>query len=244
DTGPSAATNVQVEDLLPAGLTFLNDSPSQGRYDPMTGVWTVGTVTTSTPQTLTITARVVSTTPQTNIATITHSDQFDPDLNNNTGSATVTAQQADLSLSKTVDDPTPNVGDTVTFTVSLADKGPDPATNVTVNDLLPAGLSFVSAAPSQGTYDHTSGVWNAGTVDTSAPAQLLIRATVVSPQQQINTAAVGHSDQYDPDTDNNQPEATQTPQQSDLALRNRSSNPAPNATETSSPTATVTNDVP
>ena len=49
--------------------------------------------------------------------------------------------------------PTPNVGDTITFTVTLTNNGPNAATSVQVTDLLPAGLTFVSATPSQGTYD-------------------------------------------------------------------------------------------
>ena len=58
--------------------------------------------------------------------------------------------QADLALTKTVNNPTPNVGDTVTFTVTLSDNGPDAATNAQVTDLLPAGLTFVSDTPARG----------------------------------------------------------------------------------------------
>ena len=35
-------------------------------------------------------------------------------------------------MTKTVSDPTPNVGDTITFTVTLTNNGPNAATNVTV----------------------------------------------------------------------------------------------------------------
>ena len=61
--------------------------------------------------------------------------------------------------------PTPNVGDTVTFTVTLSNKGPNAATNVQVSDPLPAGLLLVSATPSQGVYDSGSGLWTVGTGD-------------------------------------------------------------------------------
>ena len=49
----------------------------------------------------------------------------------------MTPQQADLALTKTVSNPTPNVGDTITFTVTLTNNGPDTATNVQVTDLCP-----------------------------------------------------------------------------------------------------------
>jgi uncharacterized repeat protein (TIGR01451 family) len=65
---------------------------------------------------------------------------------------TPVAAGADLALAKSVNDPIPNVGDTVTFTVTLTDLGPDAATTVRVTDLLPTGLTFVSVTPSQGTY--------------------------------------------------------------------------------------------
>ena len=88
---------------------------------------------------------MVSPDAQTNTATISDADQFDPNTANNTASATETPQQADLAVTKTVSDATPNVGDLITFTVTLTNSGPDAATGVQVTDLLPAGLTFVSA---------------------------------------------------------------------------------------------------
>jgi uncharacterized repeat protein (TIGR01451 family) len=70
--------------------------------------------------------------------------------------------EADLAVTKTVSNAFPNVGSIITFTVILTNNGPNPATNVVVNDLLPAGLTFVSATPSEGTYDSTSGMWTVG----------------------------------------------------------------------------------
>ena len=111
--------------------------------------------------------------------------------------------QADLALTKTVSDATPNVGDTVTFTITLTNAGPVSAAGVTVTDLLPAGLTFVSATPSQGTYISATGVWTVGTVTTATPQTLLIAAQLVSPNVQTNTAAITASGQVDPNLANN-----------------------------------------
>src|SRR5262249_43252392 len=58
---------------------------------------------------------------------------------------------ADLSLTKTVDNPTPVFGTSVTFTLTVTNHGPAEATGVVLTDTLPNGLNFVSATPSQGT---------------------------------------------------------------------------------------------
>ena len=88
----------------------------------------------------------------------------------------------------------PNVGDTVTFTITLSDNGPNTATNVQVTDLLPAGLSLVSATPSQGSYNSGSGVWSVGTVDTLSARTLTLAALVVSSAPRINTVTITRAD--------------------------------------------------
>jgi uncharacterized repeat protein (TIGR01451 family) len=211
DLGPDPATGVQLSDVLPAGLTFVTATPSQGTYSSASGQWTVGTVTTTTPQTLAIEARVVSPDARTNTATISHSDQFDPVTGNNSASATETPQRADLAVNKAVSDATPKVGDNVTFTVTLSDLGPDPATGVQLSDVLPAGLTFVSATPSQGTYSSATGQWTVGTVTTTVPQTLRIESQVVSADARTNTATISHSDQFDPVSGNNSASATITP---------------------------------
>ncbi len=241
NSGPDAATGAQVTDLLPSGLSFVSDTTSQGTYDSATGLWNVGTVDIATPQTLMIQATVTSPSPQTNTATITHADQFDPVTANNTASVVVTPQQAELALSKSVDDPTPNVGDTITYTVTLTNNGPDGASNVVVTDLLPAGVTFVSSNATQGSYDSASGVWTVGTLASADTGILDIRATVVGSAPQTNTATITHSDQYDPVTSNNTATATQTPQQADLALAKTVSNAAPNLHDPISYTMSLSN---
>ena len=105
NNGPDAATSVQVSDPLPAGLSLVSATPDQGTYDPATGQWDVGTVGGGSSVTLSILVTVTSPAPATNTATVSGSAQFDPVTTNNTASVLETPQQADLSLTKTVDDP-------------------------------------------------------------------------------------------------------------------------------------------
>src|SRR5262249_40643103 len=153
---------------------------------------------------------------------------------------TATPQQADLRVIKTVSDATPNVGDPITFTVTLSNSGPDPATNVQVTDLLPAGLTFVSATPSQGSYSNTSGVSHVGTVTQPTPLTLQLQATVVSSNAQTNTASIPHASQPARRSSNHSASATATPQQADLALTKAVSNARPNVGDVITFTITLT----
>ena len=58
NNGTLAATGVQVRDLLPASLTYVSSTASQGSYNNTTGIWTVGTVAVGASLTLTINVTV------------------------------------------------------------------------------------------------------------------------------------------------------------------------------------------
>lgn len=111
-----------------------------------------------------------------------------------------TTDQADLSLTKTVSVSSPAAGSNITYTVTLRNDGPSNATNVSVLDQLPNGLTFVSSTPSQGTYDASTGIWTVGTVNNAATATLQITATVNTSNPITNTAQVNASDQTDIDS--------------------------------------------
>jgi uncharacterized repeat protein (TIGR01451 family) len=230
--GPDAATNVQVKDQLPSGLTFVSANPV-AEYNAATGIWTVGTINNGATRTLTITAAVTSTAINgvTNTAQVFASDQADSNTANNQSSVTVTARSANLSLTKTVDNATPNVGQNVTFTLTLNNGGPNAATGVQVTDQLPSGLTFVSANPS-GAYNSATGVWTVGTVNNGASATLTITATATTTGAKTNTATISASNQFDPNTANNQSSVTVTPQQqADLSLTKTVNNATPNIGE-------------
>jgi uncharacterized repeat protein (TIGR01451 family) len=108
---------------------------------------------------------------------------------------------ADLSLTKAVDDATPEVGQAVTFTIIVSNAGPVQATGVHVSDALPAGYTYVDDTASQGTYDSATGDWDVGTLADAASATLTIEATAVSTSfEYTNVAEVSAVSQFDLDS--------------------------------------------
>ncbi len=208
NAGPSEATGVAVTDRLPTGLTFVNFVASQGTYNSASGVWTVGVVPIGSTPTLTIRATVGNTLGVTNTAEVTAVDQVDRDSTPGNGvvgeddqaSIALVTQVADLSLTKTVNNASPTQNEVISFMLTLSNAGPNEASNVTVHDLLPSGLTFVSANPSSGTYDSVTGVWSLPVVPPSSNPTLQIDARATSPMPSINTAEVTASRQFDPDS--------------------------------------------
>lgn len=87
-------------------------------------------------------------------------------------------QIADLSVSKTVNHSTANVGDSLTYTVTVTNTGPDTASSVTVSDLVPSGVTYVSSTPSQGTYNSGTGLWTVGSIALNVSKTITINVTV------------------------------------------------------------------
>jgi choice-of-anchor A domain-containing protein/uncharacterized repeat protein (TIGR01451 family) len=100
-----------------------------------------------------------------------------------TGIPPIDNKKADLSLVKSVDNSAPKNGDVVTYTLTVANHGPENATGVAVTDKLPAGLTYVASIPSQGNYDTATGIWAVGTINNGNTATLRI-------QVRINSTAV------------------------------------------------------
>lgn len=86
---------------------------------------------------------------------------------------------ADIGVSQTITplvvQPGVSGSDLATITITVRNGGPDAAA-ATVTDILPAGLTFVSAAPGQGTYTQGTGLWDVGSLANGATATLQILA--------------------------------------------------------------------
>jgi uncharacterized repeat protein (TIGR01451 family) len=212
NSGPNTATNVTVSDTLPDGLDFVSVGDG-GSYDATTRTitWNVSSLPATSGSnvvTLDIVATVNSADSIANSASVTAADQTDPDstpgntdtTEDDAASVTIDGEVADLSLNKTVNNSNPQVGDNITYTLTLSNNGPDDATNVEVTEQLPSGLTYVSDDAS-GDYNSSTGIWTVASLANGSQATLNIVATVTSSDSLANTASISASDQFDPDSE-------------------------------------------
>ena len=98
-------------------------------------------------------------------------------------------------------------GTSVTYTLTLTNEGPSPATGVIAQDKLPSGVTFVSAQ-GDGTYDAVSGKWDLSSevIEKGATRTLRITVTIdasAAGSVVTNTATIEKQDQIgDKTTDN------------------------------------------
>ena len=158
DDGPSSAADVTVADPLDPALSDVEVTTTAGDCEVVDGTLgcDLGDLAPSDgPVVVTASALLDPSFTGTlsNTATVS-SPTPDPVADDNTDTATgEAAPSADLSIVKTVSPAAPLPGARVTFRLAVDNEGPSTATDVTVTDALPAGLSGISATSGAGTCD-------------------------------------------------------------------------------------------
>ena len=121
-----------------------------------------------------------------------------------------------------MDKPAPSEGETIVYTVTVTNNGPDKANNITITDALPTGVTYVSSTRTQGNaYVPASGTWFANDLDAGNSATLTITATVdagTTGTVIVNTAAVTSVVELDSITDNNSGSAVIAVGNADVAV--------------------------
>ncbi|MED2183241.1 hypothetical protein [Bacillus wiedmannii] len=155
NSGNIPATDVIITDSIPTGTTFIPGSItingiSQPDLTPETGI-PVGTLNPRQIVTVTLEVQVTALPPNgivSNEANVTYTSQPDPTLPPITTTiptpiAETIVQNAELESNKTVDLSVANIGDTLTYTITLENIGNIPMTNVSVIDQPPVGTQFI-----------------------------------------------------------------------------------------------------
>ncbi len=206
--GPSDALGVEVKNVLPDGFTYISDD-SGGLFNSSNGVWNVGAIALESQMELNIVAEVNPSGDYTTTAEVVDAIFFDADStpNNHILAEDDQDEQAvtpryitDISVSKTVNDMNPEVGDEIVFTVQVNNDGPNDASGLIIGDKLESGYAFVSATVTSGIYDEIAGSWDLPAVSNGSTQTLEIRARVLSSGNYQNTAELTALDTYDPDS--------------------------------------------
>ncbi len=156
------------------------------------------------PIRLTVGVDITSTNVFTNTASVANLTDANPA--NNTALDRTVLVGTDLGVTKTVLPASPQEGETVLYTIRLTNNGPNSADSVALTDTLPADLTFISAAASQGTYSVANGRWTVGTLADGAVATLNLTSSVNSSARGkvvVNTVSGLSSDQPDYNSANN-----------------------------------------
>ena len=222
NTGGATATDVEVTDTLPAGFTYAAGTVTTGPAVPAARSRTNGgtlpafvgamifrrTISVTIDYTVNVAATTVAGTYTNSV--VATSDE----TSSNTDSVDVTVRDADMAVTKAVDNEIPNEGDTVIFTVTATNNGLAGADNVVVTDTLPPGLTWVSTVPSAGSCSVPSGVTcELGSLASGASATVTITATVnagLGDSAVLTNSATVNADQNDPDSTNDTATASVT----------------------------------
>lgn len=218
--GPNEATNVGIEDVVPQGYAVDATTISNG------GSLNADTITWNLAQlpvgSITLSYEVIVAAPTgtlgeyVNIAQVTQSDQNDPDSRPNnhdtapdeddSDSVTdVSIPTSDIDIHKTVlGNNAPRVGDVLNFSITVNNTGPDVATGIVIQDVVPIGYSLNPASvAANGTISGTTITWNIATLPigtTTLDYQATVNPSTGTLGEYTNVAQVTESDQFDPDS--------------------------------------------
>jgi uncharacterized repeat protein (TIGR01451 family) len=220
NNGPKTANSVMLIDELPASVTFISSSNPDCVHNNGIVTCNLNNMNNGASTQFTIDVMPTAVGPINNY-TIVSANENDPDSTNNSDTETtavipLTGTELALTKSDSVD-PVP-LGDNLTYTIQVTNNGPEDATGVTVTDVLPGSVTFVSASPgcseSAGTV-----TCDIGNLDASASVSLEIVVTTNTAGTISNTATVtGNESDPFPANNTDTEDTVVTPPPADLAL--------------------------
>jgi uncharacterized repeat protein (TIGR01451 family) len=215
NAGPAPTTDVSLTDQLPAGVRLVQAAASQGVCSQSQQYvrCALQTLDGGRNATVTLTVNAVRSGSIYNTATVT-GREYDPYEGNNSATAVTDVQSggqwaADLSVTNSVDRASATAGDTLTYTITVANAGPAVAVGTHVTDQLPDGAEFVSATATQGTCSPstTDVACDLGDLASGYTASVTVVVKATRPGTAVNVAYVTSS-MLDQNTGDNQAQAT------------------------------------
>ena len=196
NNGPGIATDIIATDNLPEGLKFINANvPGGWTLSISNNKITINGEKLANGEKVLIT--IIAKAAKSNTTLINNikvnGTGFDSNISNNNDSETIKITPlVDLAITKVVDNANPLFDSIITYTITVVNNGPDKSFNVTVGDLLPDGVKFIS---SNGQYNPDTGVWFVGDLDANESVTLKIVVQVIKVgniTNNVNVTGTGH----------------------------------------------------
>lgn len=225
-----------VGDALPIGYMYVADTgnPANGTYDTVSGNWTLPALNNGGTVSIDISTLVIAPTgtpnEYNNVAQVTSATNFDDDStpNNDDGdqseddeaAVSITPQVVDLEVTNSISQATANPGNTLTLSVDVINKGPNDATNVCIENIVPDGFTVTSITKG-GSQTGSTILWSGIDIPNGATTNLTFEVTVNipanTPDEYLNTAQVTAMDQFDSDSAPNNDDGDQSEDDEDNA---------------------------
>jgi len=159
NSGLAGASGVVLTNRLPAGVNLVSVTASQGSCTNQGGIirCALGQLPNGASAAITIVATALTPGTITNVATVA-GNEIDFNLANNVSTEiTSVTRPVDVSLFM-IRSPEPvGLNQNVTYTLLVTNHGPNQATGLSLANVLPAGVSFLSANASQGGCTNSGG---------------------------------------------------------------------------------------
>jgi uncharacterized repeat protein (TIGR01451 family) len=207
NNGPLNATNVTTTDTLPATVSYISATPSQGScFQSVPGTVSCNLGSIANGGTATVLIRVTANTAGTitNAASVQGTETDLNSANNSASAATTVTPRADVAVSQTAAPDPVLLGNTLTYTVTVRNNGPSTATGVVATDTLDANNTFQSATSTQGSCSLSGRIvtCNIGTLASGSTATVTIRVTATKQGNVSNSVSV-RANEFDPTSPNN-----------------------------------------
>ena len=214
NNGPDNATEVKVIDELPEGLIFVGYNATKGSFE--NNIWHVGELAIGKTEYLNISCIVNDLNEISNFV-YASSNEYDWNDSNNYDEENINPNPiCDLAIVKSVNVNDANYGDLIRWRLVVLNNGPNDATGVMVEDILPDGFEFIE---SSGDYDGCS--WHVGNLDVGESKALEIVCKVISTGKFLNQARV-YGNEHDNNLSNNHDdERINVYPASDLAIKKK-----------------------
>ncbi len=200
--GPDQATNINITDTLPDGVTFNNASPTEDEINGLEYIWYIPYLDAGKSKIIKINATVNDSFYGTIVNTATiESDSYDPYIEDNIDDdIIVVVPVADISVNKTSEYEAPaHAGSLIEYTINVTNLGPSNMTDITVIDILPEGVTFNSSIPDASEINGSEYRWFIPVLNVSESFVIKLNVTVNDGFYGtiVNTATIEH-DYYDP----------------------------------------------